>query len=145
MTGQFDRDFALAEYRELGQTMRQYIGEITSTERLAVAGAAAVASFSVSGISEGLERAQIFISAIPFIVLSLAGLRCLTLYLVIVSSLNHLTRLENEVLSNLALGFNRNANEGGILRRAIEATSGAYWLFACLSALAFWLYVNDIL
>ncbi|MDW4497331.1 hypothetical protein R5H30_05005 [Sulfitobacter sp. D35] len=145
MSESFDRDFALAEYKELGETMRQYIGLITSTERLAVAGAAAFASFSVTGIVEGLEDARIFISAIPFVILALAGLRCLTLYLVIVSSLTHLTRLENEVLATEALGFNRNANRGGLLRRAIEATSGGYWLLACIAALAFWLYVNDIL
>ncbi|MFK7945115.1 MAG: hypothetical protein AB8B85_19685, partial [Paracoccaceae bacterium] len=81
----FDHEFALAEYHELGSAIRHYISLITSTERFAVAGAAAFASFSISGLAESVGKALIYLSAIPFVIVSLAGLRCLTLYFVIFS------------------------------------------------------------
>jgi hypothetical protein len=144
-TPEFERDFALAEYRELGSAIRHYVELVTATERFAIAGAAAFASFSISGLTEGIERAQIYVSAIPFVIVSLAGLRCLTLYLVIFDSVEHLKKVETALLSDTAIGFNRFDDRRRPLRRAIEGTSGAYWLFACVASAAFWLFVNDIL
>lgn len=140
----FDHEFALAEYHELGSAIRHYISLNTSTERFAVAGAAAFASFSISGLTESIEKAQIYVSAIPFVIVSLAGLRCLTLYFVIFSSVEHLTKLEAALLQSKTVGFNRHDMERSMLRRAIEGTSGAYWAFACAASAAFWLLVNDI-
>ncbi|MEM9032619.1 MAG: hypothetical protein AAGB18_08230 [Pseudomonadota bacterium] len=137
-----EEEFALAEYREVGEFVRQYVGMITSTERYAVAGAAAFASFSISGLTEGLSNAQIVLTAIPFVVLALAGLRCLTLYLVIRRAVAHLIEMEGVLLKNPALGFNRIANRDNSVQRAIEVTSGGYWALACLAAIAFWLYAN---
>ena len=144
MTATTDTTFALAEYEEIGEYIRQYVGMVTATERYAVAGAAAFASFSVSGLTEGLEQAKIVLSAIPLVVVALAGLRCLTLYLVIRSAVTHLIALENALLEDAALGFNRIANRNNAIRRSIEVTSGGYWAFACLAALAFWLYANGL-
>jgi hypothetical protein len=141
---EFDRDFALAEYRELGSAIRHYIGLVTSTERFAIAGAAAFASFSISGLTDSISDAQIYVSAIPFVIVSLAGLRCLTLYLVISSSVEHLKKVEAALLRNPAIGFNRYDQERTVLKKAIEGTSGAYWAFACIASVAFWLLVNDI-
>lgn len=141
---EFERDFALAEYKEVGTTIRHYISLVTATERFAIAGAAAFASFSISGLTEGIERAQIYVSFIPFVIVSLAGLRCLTLYFVISSSVEHLKQVETELLTTNALGFNRLDGAHPFLRRAIELTSGAYWAFACGVSIAFWLLVNDI-
>ena len=142
MTGAPDAQHALAEYQELGQYIRQYVEIITSTERFAVAGAAAVASFSVSGLTEQLDRAQMMLSAIPFVLLALAGLRCLTLYLVIRSAVTHLETLEATLFADPDLGFNRVSNVKGSVRRSVELTSGAYWAFACAAALSFWLFAN---
>ncbi|MFK7879072.1 hypothetical protein [Roseobacter sp.] len=141
---EFERDFALAEYKEIGTTIRHYISLVTATERFAIAGAAAFASFSISGLTEGIERAQIYVSFIPFAIVSLAGLRCLTLYFVISSSVEHLKQVETELLESNALGFNRLDGAHPLLRRAIELTSGAFWVFACSASIAFWLLVNDI-
>lgn len=143
-TPEFERDFVLAEYRELGAAIRHYVSLVTATERFAIAGAAAFASFSISGLTEGIERAQVYISAIPFVIVSLAGLRCLTLYFVIFSSVNHLKQMEDALLETHEIGFNRLDIHRFFLRRAIEGTSGAYWLFACAASAAFWLFVNDI-
>ncbi|MEM1072805.1 MAG: hypothetical protein AAF665_17520 [Pseudomonadota bacterium] len=141
----FDKEFALAEYRELGSAIRHYISLITSTERFAIAGAAAFASFSISGLTESIIKAQIYVSAIPFVVVSLAGLRCLTLYLVIFASIKHLKTMEHALLHTEAIGFNRYDRERLVLQKAIEGTSGAYWAFACIASAAFWLLVNDII
>ena len=144
-TPEFERDFALAEHRELGAAIRHYISIVTATERFAIAGAAAFASFSISGLTEGIEKAQIYISAIPFVIVSLAGLRCLTLYFVVYGSVKHLQKLELALLSTPGIGFNRQDRMRNPLRRAIEVTSGAYWVLACLASAAFWLFVNGIL
>lgn len=144
-TPEFERDFALAEYRELGSAIRHYVSVIAGTERFAIAGAAAFASFSISGLTEGIQQAQIYVSAIPFVIVSLAGLRCLTLYFVIFSSVNHLKKVEQALLSTPEIGFNRLDVQREPLRRAIEFTSGAYWVFACVASAGFWLFVNDIL
>lgn len=142
---EFERDFALNEYRELGSAIRHYVSLVTATERFAIAGAAAFASFSISGLTEGIDRAQIYVSAIPFVIVSLAGLRCLTLYFVIFSSVDHLKKVEQALLATPEIGFNRLDVQREPLRRAIEITSGAYWVFACLASAAFWLFVNNVL
>lgn len=76
--------------------------------------------------------------------MSLAGLRCLTLYLVIFASIDHLKKVEASLLRDSAIGFNRFDRERLFLKRAIEGTTGAYWSFACIASAAFWLLVNDI-
>ncbi|MEX2518826.1 MAG: hypothetical protein WD969_05790 [Paracoccaceae bacterium] len=146
MNEAFDNEFALAECRELRALVIKYVEIVTATERFALAGAAAVAAFSVSGLTPEIERARLFISAIPFLIVSLAGLRCLTFYFVISATLDHIERIEGAMLGEPALGLQRNAKARGgfAINRAIEAVSGGYWALAAIAALLFWLLVNDI-
>lgn len=147
MPYELDRDFALAECHELRAFVSKYVELVTTTERFALAGAAGFAAFSVSGATEEIVRARPLLSAIPFFVLSLAALRCLTFYLVIRSALLHIERIERAVLTDPVIGYQRNAAGGaGVpINRAIEAVSGGFWALAVAGSAVFWLLVNDFL
>ncbi|QIE57403.1 hypothetical protein G5B40_19305 [Pikeienuella piscinae] len=147
MTAEFDKQFALAECGELRALIIKYVEIVTATERFALAGAAALAAFSVSGITPEIERARIFISALPLLILSLAGLRCLTFYFVIKVALAHVERVERAMLTEPALGLQRNAKQTGpfTINRAIEVVSGGFWSLGIVAALIFWLVVNDLI
>lgn len=147
MTAAPDLEFALAECRDLRSLVVKYVEIITTTERFALAGAAAFAAFSVSGLTDDLMRARVYISLIPFLILSLAALRCLTFYLVIRAILVYIESVERTILTDPALGVQRNATPVGAstLRRATESVSGGFWALAALAALLFWLILNDFL
>jgi flagellar biosynthesis protein FliQ len=141
----FDREFALAESRELRAAALKYVDVITATERLALAGAAAVAAFSVSDVTAALAEAQVYVSFIPALILSLAALRCLTLYWVLQAVLEYLEEMESACLSAPDLGFQRRyGRRGRRINRAIEAVSGAFWALAVAAALLFWALVNGM-
>lgn len=140
---EFDQKFALAEASEMRTLVLRYFDTITATERFAVAGAAAVAAFSVSALTPELESARSLISAMPFLILSLAGLRCLTIYWVLLAALRHIERIETAALVHPDLGFQRQyAARRNRINRAIEAVSAAYWVLACGAAAAFWYFAN---
>lgn len=139
----FDEQFALAEIGELRTMVRSYFDNIAATERFAVAGAAAVAAFSVSGATDGVDTARPLITGIPFVILALAGLRCLTIYWVLVVALDHVKRIEEAMLANPALGFQRqHAARPGRVNRSIEAVSTLFWVLGCGAAAAFWWFAN---
>jgi hypothetical protein len=143
VTAEFDRAFALAEYGELRSGVRSLLDTITATERLAVLGAAGAAAFAVSGLTDELIEARPLVSAIPFVVVSLAGLRCLTLYLVLRATLRYIESVENAFLKDPALGFQRHFTpRGAPVMRAVELVSGGYWALAVVASTAFWFLVN---
>ncbi len=140
-----DREFALAESRELRAMIQKYVDVVTATERFALAGASAVAAFSVSDLTESLAEARIYVSFIPVVLLALAGLRCLTIYFVLQAMLAYLEELEQAYLSAPELGFQRRyGKRGQWINRAIEGVSGGFWAIGVLAALLFWALVNDV-
>lgn len=143
MVEAFDSDFALAEYREMRGAVQSLLEAITATERFAVGGAAGFAAFSVSNLTDEVVGGRVFISAIPFVIVSLAGLRCLTLYLVMQTALSYIETVERALLKTPALGFQRHFDpDGWRITRAVEFVSGGYWALAVVASVAFWILVN---
>jgi hypothetical protein len=139
----FDSEFALVEYREMRAAVSTLVVQITQTERFAVLGAAGTAAFSVSGFGDELAGGRMFVSALPFVIVSLAGLRCLTLYLVLHRTLHFIEQVENALLQTPALGFQRHfGRDGERIQRYVEVISGGYWLLAVAASAIFWLLVN---
>ena len=139
----FDTEFALAEYRELRSAVATLVEIITQTERFAVLGAAGAAAFSVSGLGEGFAGSRMFVSALPFVIVSLAGLRCLTLYSVLRATVRYIERVENALLTSPVLGFQRHfGRDGAGIDWYVERVSGAYWALAVAASVVFWLLIN---
>ncbi|MFK7870762.1 MAG: hypothetical protein AB8B58_16170 [Roseobacter sp.] len=136
----FDADFALAEYRELRSLVSNYGRAIADTERYAVAGAAAIATFAASELGDGLAEARTLIAAIPFTLLFLAALRCMTLYWVLKEALLHIRRLEQSLVANPAIGFQRQyRGRWNRINRPIEVIMVTFWVIAISAAAAFWI------
>lgn len=139
-----DSEFARDECRLLRGHVDRYVDHVTATERYALGGAAALAAFSVTGLPQ-VEGARALISALPAVILALAALRCLTFYLVIRATLAYVEDVENVLLSDPRLGYQRRfAPSGERINRGVEAVSGGFWALAVLAAAVFWLLVNDV-
>jgi hypothetical protein len=139
-----DKEFALAEYHELWTHAARLIDMITQTERFAVLGAAGAAAFSVSNLTDQFAASRAFVSALPFVVVSLAGLRCLTFYLVLRLILGYLRTLETALIEMPDLGFQRRRGDRrDHVNLFVEIVSGAYWVLAVGASLVFWVLVNQ--
>jgi hypothetical protein len=137
-----DAEFALTEYRELRSTIRHLIDLITQTERFAVLGAAGAAAFSISGLADGFDESRIFISGLPFVVVSLGGLRCLTFYALLQATVRYIAGVEDALLKSPLLGFERHYAEGNKVHWYLERISGGYWFLAVVASVVFWFQVN---
>lgn len=146
MPENFDEEYALMEAHELWNHIQTLSRSITDTERFSIAGAAAFAAFSISGLTAELDSARVMITAIPLVVLCLAALRCLTLYLVLAACLKHLQKLEEAFVEHPSLGFRRNVKASKLrLDTSIEFVSAVFWIVACGAALIFWLAINGFI
>ncbi len=132
-------DFLGREYERLAGNQMRYYDSVVATERLALAGAAAVAAFLVTDLPSFAAGQARVLSALPAAIVCLAGLRCLTIYLVMNSVADHLRNIEDAVFTREEFGFDRRfMATAKSKKRLIEATTTAFWAIATGAAFYFW-------
>lgn len=133
------RSFHLHEYDRLVGDLIKYYESITSTERLAVAGAAAIAAFLYTDLPTFAAGQARILAALPAAVIALAALRCFSIYLVMVEVSRYLRHLEGRLGLEEGLGFQR-VFHGRAARysRLLEWTTFLFWVLALGAAAAFW-------
>jgi hypothetical protein len=138
-----DKEFALAEYHELWTHVARLIDMITQTELRRVGRRRRRGVLRFEPYRQ-FAASRAFVSALPFVVVSLAGLRCLTFYLVLRLILGFLRTLETALIEMPDLGFQRRRGDRrDHVNLFVEIVSGAYWVLAVGASLVFWVLVNQ--
>ncbi len=134
-----DREVLLREYDLLRGQQMDYYRSILATERLAVAGAAAVIAFLYTKLPNFALGQSEIISAVPAAIIMLAGLRCLSIYIVMKKVSKYLERCEAALLDADAFGFQRSFTKPSALpMRVIEVTTTLFWTVATIACIYFW-------
>ncbi len=137
-TATMDREFLLKEYARLSGDLMRYYDSITATERLALAGAAGIVAFLYSDLPSFAVGQGRILSALPAAIIALAGLRCLSIFMVMNEVARYLETVEAHLVSP-GFGFQRRFGRGSRLEyNTIVATTTAFWVLALIVALAFW-------
>ena len=132
------RTFLLHEYDRLVGDLMKYYESITATEKLALVGAAAIVAFLYTDLPSFAAGQARILAALPAAIIALGGLRCLSIYLVMVKVSAYLRRIEAQLAPG-GLGFQREFHGTAHSRvRLIEATTFLFWLLALGPAVAFW-------
>jgi hypothetical protein len=132
------RDFLLREYDRLAHDLLHYFDTIVATERLALGAAAAVVAFLYTDLPAHAAGQTRVLAALPAAIVSLAGLRCLSIYFVMVAGSSYLRRVEAE-LATAGFGFqNEFSRRSPRTERFIVATTTLLWLLALAAAVFVW-------
>jgi hypothetical protein len=138
MTGSEHRDFLLREYDRLSGDLMHYFDAIVATERLALGGAAAVVAFIYTDLPAHATGHTRVLAALPAVIVAVSGLRCLSIYFVMMATARYLRRVEGELAAD-GFGFNRAFSGRSFLtERFIEATTLLLWLMALAAAAFVW-------
>lgn len=134
------RDILLQEHSRLMGQQNDYYQSIVATERLALAGAAAIIAFLYTDLPSFAAGQARVLAALPAAIIVLAALRSLSIYLVMRSTARYLRELEVQLYDSGEWGFHRRFfSRHRLPYRMIEVTTGGFWMLAVLGALGFWL------
>lgn len=129
------------EYDRLAAEILEYYKTIVATERFAVLGAAALAAFLYTDLPKAVGAQAFILAWLPFLVLVLAGLRCLSLFIGMLSAGKYLGKIEGVFLDGMEeFGIQRHHTiKTSKTLKMFVVTTSAFWLVACGAALVFWL------
>jgi hypothetical protein len=132
------REFLLREYDRLSRDLMHYFDTIVATERLALGAAAAVVAFLYTGLPAHAAGQTRVLAALPAVIIALAGLRCLSIYFVMIAVSRYVTRIEVEV-APAGFGFQQDYRRRAFATgRFIEATTTLLWILALAAAVFVW-------
>ena len=124
------RDFLLREYDRLAGDLMHYFDTIVATERLALGAAAATVAFLYTDLPTFAAGPARILAGLPAAIVALAGLRCLSIYLVMTFTSGYLRRVE-EQLCKTGFGYQREfSRRSSGTERFIEATTTLLWILA---------------
>jgi hypothetical protein len=134
-----DREFLLKEYDRLTGDLMHYYDGIVATERLALAGAAGVVAFLYTDLPSFAVGQAHVLSALPAAIIALAGLRCLSIFMVMEDVARYLRMVEGRVVSASELGYQRVFHARARLQHdTIVVTTTLFWILALAVAVVFW-------
>jgi hypothetical protein len=132
------REFMLREYDRLARDLMHYFDTIVATERLALGAAAAVVAFLYTDLPAHAAGQTRVLAALPAVIIALAGLRCLSIYFVMIAVGRYLTRIEVEAAA-ASFGFQQDYRLRSFATgRFIEATTTLLWILALAAAVFVW-------
>ncbi|MBY8974619.1 hypothetical protein KHP62_02295 [Rhodobacteraceae bacterium NNCM2] len=138
-TPQTDQRHFEREYDRIAGELIHYFDAIVATERLAIAGAASVVAFLYTDLPSFAAGQAKILAALPLAIVALAGLRCLSIFVVMMTGAAYLRKIEREMLSRPDLGVQRTYSiDKSPAIWLIVVTTTAFWMFATAVTAYFW-------
>lgn len=127
------------EYTRVSRELVHYFDAIVATERLAIAGAAGVIAFLYTDLPSFASGQAKILSALPLSIIVLAGLRCFSIFVVMVTGAGYLHRIEQQLLSRPDFGVQRSySTRQSPAIALIVVTTTLFWVFATGITTYFW-------
>ncbi|MEM7177867.1 MAG: hypothetical protein AAF503_09185 [Pseudomonadota bacterium] len=134
------------EYDRISGELVHYFDAIVGTERLAIAGAAGVIAFLYTDLPTFAAGQAKILSALPFAIIVLAGLRCFSIFVVMTTGAGYLRRIEQKLLSRPDFGIQQaySTKQSPVIG-LIVVTTTMFWVFATgVTAYFWWAYAPAV-